>query len=322
MSSKVSFSLPSPTLAAAAAMIGVLGVSSLASAIAVYEPFNYPNVTNGSTMVGVTTNATGLTGSYLLGAGTNSNGATASEMTYDTTGLTFGDLQTQGGSVVVTSPANQRASLTAQLNISPAAGSTLYGSFLFNSSANTNPGFAVAGLLLGSEDQYDATSVISILPEAYNETNGYLNIPGIAAANGTGTVLSLNTTYMELFQVSGINGTSGPINASEWTLSASQFAHFQGDLTASALNAASTGTAADDVTQMATLNDASPSSYPAISSSSYLSLFSYNMTNNYDEVRLSTTSLAETAPVPEPASLGLFAVGGLGLLLLKRRKTA
>ncbi|MGC8625612.1 MAG: hypothetical protein ACP5VQ_10170 [Phycisphaerae bacterium] len=68
MFSKVSFSFHGQALAAAAAVIGVLGVSSLASAIIVYEPFNYPTVANGTTMVGVTTNATGLTGAYSLGA--------------------------------------------------------------------------------------------------------------------------------------------------------------------------------------------------------------------------------------------------------------
>ena len=320
MFSRISCSSHGSVLTAAVAVAGVLGVSSLASAVIVYEPFNYPSVANGATMVGVTTNATGLTGSYSLGAGTYAAGATNSDMTYDTTGLSFGNLQTQGGSVMVTSTNNQRSSLTVQLNISPAANSTLYGSFIFNSSANTNPGYAVGGLLLGSQTQIDNNSTISILAEAYGQSNGFLNMPGITSTYGTGTTLSLNTTYMELFQVSGINGTSGSISASEWTLTPAQFANFQGNLTAAVLNAAPTGTAATDVTQMATLTDSSPSSYPDISSSNYLSLFSYNMTNQYDEVRLSTTSLSDVTPVPEPATLGLVAIGGLGLLLLKRRK--
>ena len=51
-----------------------------------------------------------------------------------------------------------------------------------------------------------------------------------------------------------------------------------------------------------------------------MSLYSYGSTGTYDEVRISNASLAETAPVPEPATLGLVALGGLGLLLLKRRK--
>ncbi|MGC8625893.1 MAG: PEP-CTERM sorting domain-containing protein, partial [Phycisphaerae bacterium] len=43
-------------------------------------------------------------------------------------------------------------------------------------------------------------------------------------------------------------------------------------------------------------------------------------TTSYDEIRIGT-SYADVTPVPEPAPLALVATGGLGLLLLKRRKT-
>ncbi|MHB1767647.1 MAG: PEP-CTERM sorting domain-containing protein [Phycisphaerae bacterium] len=39
----------------------------------------------------------------------------------------------------------------------------------------------------------------------------------------------------------------------------------------------------------------------------------------FDELRVGT-SYADVTPVPDPATVGLFAIGGLGLLLLRRRR--
>lgn len=299
-------------LLSAASITAIAGVSSLASAATiVYEPFNYPSVANGTTMNGVVTNATGLTGNYsVAGVGTYA-------VTYDTSGLTFGNLQTQGGSV--TESGNQ-PDISAQMSVaSPVAGSTLYGSYLIQSSTAA-PGSEVAALVFGPKNATDVNANINIAAEEYGDNNGVVRAGG-ASANGVGTALSVNTPYLELFQISGINATSGNVSASEWTLSSSQFANFQGNLTATALDAAATGTAANEVTQEAIVNNANPGgSYPTINSSTYLSLYTYSMTNQFDEIRLSQNSLADVAPVPEPATLGLTAIGGLGLLLLKRRK--
>ena len=299
-------------LLSAAAIAAVAGVSSLAAAATiVYEPFNYSSLANGASMNGVATNATGLTGNYsVAGVGTYA-------VTYDTSGLTLGNLQVQGGSVTET---GNQPDISAQMRItSPVSGSTLYGSYLINSSSAA-AGSAVAALVFGPKNGTDTNANINIAAEEYGHNYGQITAGG-AQANGTGTALSLNTTYLELFQISGINATSGNVSAAEWTLSSSQFANFQGNLTATALDAAATGTAANEVTQEAIANNVSPGgNYPTINSSTYLSLYTYSMTNQFDEIRLSQNSLADVAPVPEPAALALVAVGGLGLLLLKRRR--
>ncbi len=308
-------SLMSKAVIASSAAAALLLAIPSAHASLVYEPFNYPSLANEASMNGVTTNATGLKGNYsAAGKGTYA-------VTYDSSGLALGYLKVQGGSVV---EAGGQPDISAQLSItSPVSGSTLYGSYLINISAQgSTPGTNVAALVFGPKNANDTSANINIGAEEYGQNNGLIQAGG-AWKPGTGTALRSGTTYLELFQISGVNATSGSVIASEWTLSASQFAHFQGNLTATALDAAATGTAADDVTQEAIVKDVNPGGkYPTIDSSTYLSLYSFDMTNQFDEIRLSQTSLADAAPVPEPASLGLFAVGGLGLLLLKRRKMA
>lgn len=128
-----------------------------------------------------------------------------------------------------------------------------------------------------------------------------------------------NTTYLELFQVS-FDLSTDAVNASSWTLSASQFENFEGNLTATALDAASTGTGSDQITEEAFASGTDSSLVTTLEGVTNMSLFSFGSTGTYDEIRISNSSLAEAAPVPEPAALGLMAVGGAALLLVNRRK--
>lgn len=265
----------------------------------VYEPFNY-QLANGAVMTGTKTNAVGLKGRYSIGGGTG--GHPEHEAVFTTPGLAVHGLHQSAGSVTIKSAGGtDEPSLSVKLNISLPAGATLYGGYVFrNQVLNGVKGYVVSALVLGTKNTTDAHANIDIANTAYGTNNGYIRV-GMGGngsfAMGIGTPLKINTTYIELFKISGINATSGPVVASEWTLSAAQFAHYRGHLTAAALNAAPTGTADDAVTQEATLSDATPQVYPRIGKTSYLSLFSYGLTVQFGALGISEKRLSEALAV-------------------------
>ena len=273
-------------------------------------------------MTGVATNAVGLQGTY---TDTNiNNSSSVNDVTYNTASMSFGDLQTQGGSIT-SAPNGDKPIFSVGLNpsdLNAFASGDVYGSFLVSTNANhlgtggSGSGF-VDGLLFGTSTSDDNGSAINISPISWGQNYGQIRVGTVAAA-GSGTQLAINTPYLELFQIS--IGNTGSISASSWTLSASQFANFQGNLTAANLDAASTGTASNQITEEAFASGTDANINTEIGGITNMSLFSFGSTGTYDAIRISNSSLADTAPVPEPATLGLVAVGGLGLLLLKRRK--
>ena len=313
------FSLAAAALAAVTC-VGLAGTAAHATLV-VYEPYNY-GLAQGTTMTGVTTNAVGLTGAYI---DTNINNNTSvNDVTYNTAGMSFGDLQNQGGSIT-SNPNGDKPIFSVGLNSSDLnafASGDVYGSFLVSTNANhlgTGGGGSgyVDGLLFGTSTSDDNSSVINVSPISWGQNYGQIRVGTVAAA-GTGTQLAINTPYLELFQIS--IGNTGSISAHSWTLSASQFANFQGNLTAANLDSASTGTASNQVTEEAFASGTDTGIGTALGGVTNMSLFSFGSTGTYDEIRISNSSLADTAPVPEPATLGMMALGGLGLLLLKRRK--
>ena len=294
------------------------------ASLVVYEPYNY-GLAQGTTMTGVTTNAVGLTGNYTdMNVIQPSSPTSCNDVTYNTASMSFGNLQTQGGSVT-SNPNGGKPIFSIGLSssdLSAFAGGTVYGSFLVSTNENhlgtgTGGSGLVDGMLFGTSTSSDVNSVINISPISWGQNYGQIRVGTVAAA-GTGTQLAINTPYLELFQIS-ISNTDA-ISAHSWTLSVSQFANFQGNLTATALDAASTGTGSNQITEEALASGTDTGISSALSGITNMSLFSFGSTGTYDEIRISNASLAETAPVPEPATLGLVAVGGLGLLLLKRRK--
>ena len=323
LSSSRGLSLTAAALAAAACV--TFAAAHAQASLIVYEPYNY-GLAQGTTMTGVTTNALGLTGAY---TDTNiDNSSSVNDVTYNTASMSFGNLQTQGGSIT-SNPNGGKPIFSVGLNSSDVnafASGNVYGSFVLSTNANNlGTGGAgssyVDGLLFGTSTSDDNSSIINISPISWGQNYGQIRVgtgTGAIAAAGTGTQLAINTPYLELFQISLGNSTN---SASSWTLSASQFAHFQGNLTAANLDAAGTGTASNQITEEAFASGpASTNVANEIGGITNMSLFSFGSTGTYDEIRISNASLAETAPVSEPATLGLVALGGLGLLLLKRRK--
>ena len=315
-------------LLAVGAALGLAAPAAHATLL-VDESFNYPALANGANMNGVAASGAGLSGNYSVGDG--HPGSSAGSFIYQTSGLSLGNLSVSGGSVVMQGNAGYNATLSAPISATTTA-STLYGSYLFNlSSVGGNES---AGALIGPISGYDNNSLIEPLAQAYG-TSSY-GVPGGAAALASKSVFayrsgsdqSAGTTYIALFQVSGVGAASGTAGISEWILSAIQYDQFasNGDLTASALNAASTGTAATNVLQSGS-SSGTPSAYPSLTGE-YLDFYGAATASAtsmaFADYRLSDSSLAQAAPlatVPDPAPLSFLAAGCVGLLAFGRKLT-
>lgn len=327
--------LPAPPGATRAALLllamgAACGVAAPVAhaTLLVDESFNYPNLANGASMSGVATTGVGLSGSYTVSD--PHAGSSPGTFIYQTTGPSFGNLATSGGSVEMPSNSGYNATLSAPISATTGA-STLYGAYLFSvSSVGSNE---TAGALIGPSGGYDNNSLIEPMVQAYG--TGTYGVPGGAASLASKSVFSYlsgspqtaATMYIALFQVSGVGASAGAASISEWILSADQYDNFvgTGQLTAATLNAASTGTAATEVLQSATASG-TPKAYPSLAGQ-YLDFYGAATqtpsTMTFADYRLSDSSLAEAAPLastPEPLPLALLAAGGIGVLLLRRKQ--
>ena len=332
------------SLLAAATLVvaGLATSSSVARAgLLVYEPFNYPSLADGSEFDGTTANATGLTGSYIL-AENGAQGSNVGHVHYHTTGLAFNGLQQSpgDGSITIYNPSGSNTPTDMVVQIATGttvpAGGTLYGGYLFEpQDLQNSPSMS---MLIGGEEttpwnsqtlQIESASARMPPPGSDNGAtyvNGGQGLEGSNFTSNSGTALTNTGTYLVLFEVQNVNGTSGPVSMNQWILNDAQYQYFSSNLTAAALNAAGTGTGASNVLQAGSDSISSPSAWPQFNSASGgvgLNIFDQFGWAAYGEMRLSDGSLSEVAPaspVPEPATLGLVAAGGIGLLLAARRR--
>ena len=319
---------------ACGAALAVLQCSAGASASTVYDGFNYSALSNGADIVGTTTTGTGLTGKF-TGVSDNAN----STYTYQSTGLTFANLQTSGGAVSVST--SYWGVLSEQLSTVPGAGSYLYGGYLVDpTSVNGNTSGVIPSNThtdifteIGSSGSYASGEVASYSKYYGNGTDHITGAVGSGSLGNagvdSGTALTIGTTYLVLFGVSNVNGTSGGSKITQWILNSAQFAQDEGNLTASYLNGLATGTGAGQIQQIGSYS--TTSSIAINSTDDHLSVGLFrgftSSAATFDEIRLSYgsgSSLAAVAPtvVPVPATASLMGVGALGLLLLRRRNRA
>ena len=274
-----------------AILTAVIGINPASAALLLHEPFDYGG--NNSALITVSGSTLGLDGTgYTVYASS----------LYESAGLTFGNLTVSGGDCYMTyyngSQANSRG-----LDMNIAAGGTLNGGFLLAAAGGAQN--STGALLFGNSTCTDQTANFSIIGCWYGSTCQYT---GLGAGTGrsvqsTGVALTLNKPVLVLFRVTNMGASSGTQTASLWILNEAQYAyHASAGLTPSNLGAVGTGTGASQVLQTAQLTIAA-APYVTMTDVMFMRPFIYRCAFKFDELRLSTTSLAEVAPGPPHGTL-------------------
>ena len=268
----------------------VIGVGTASATLLLYEPFEYGNKN---------TNLISVSGSALGLDGTNYTVYTAS--TYVATGLSFGKLVVSGGSGNLTYYNGSQAN-TRGLDINVSQGSTLYGGFLHAAGGGVQN--STGALLFGSSTCTDQNANFGIIGCWYGTTCQYTGLSaGTRSATATGVALTLNKPVLMLFRVTNMGASSGTQTANLWVLNEAQYAYYRvAGLTPSNLDAAGTGTDANQILQTAQLT-ITTAPYITMTDTMFMRPFIYRCAFGLDEIRLATSSLDEVAPGPPRRTL-------------------
>lgn len=295
----------------------LLAVASSVAARAdllVYEGFNGYNT---GTIAGQNPNANtvGLNTSVAYYDGGGSRGV---NFTLQSTGLELGSLQTTGGALAFSSTTNV---VGAKINIgSTAFTGTLWSSYLVNLSsrgiANSNGAVVRVGTDPSdtSSDRFNSWSDSRASSSTTNVSVAYGPAGGTQPNNGTAS-LALDTTYIIINRFKNVGSAlSGTVTgeATLWALNEAQFAAF---LAAGGDEAALTGTSVT-----ATASQTATSGTRTFASGLAIGLVTVNDVGVYDELRFGS-SLADVAPIPEPATTAVLAgLAAVGACCLIRRR--
>lgn len=301
------------TVSATSLLAVLTAPSPCQGALILYEGFDY-----GGSNVALNTisgAATGLTGSY-AGSGN-----------YNSTGLTFSNLETTGGRASF----GNTGSITSgyrQLSTGTISG-TIYGSFIYQQtqSYGTNDVNGLGFGVLNPSITNDNTNTLSVITDTYNnEVPSLRSNPGNTGsapylATGSGTAPDPSATVrMALFEVTNVGAVSGTQQVTMWILEENQFNNFRPDgLSVTELNSASVGTGSTEVFGRVTLTINGASGYIGLGNSNFLTLMNLRSDVGYDEIRISTSSLNEATPVPEPGSVVLLGLAGMVMMICRRR---
>jgi len=233
---------------------------------------------------------------------------------YVPTGLTFGSLVCAGGAAQVFGVSNAAPYLKTEavrpINIGSNVSGTLYGAYLFSipyisGSGNDSLAVLFGGTNIastgigGSPDNLAQLDVSSLYYKGSGRGN--VRLTGTAGTSA-GLAITAGTTYLALWQADGLVASgSGAQKLSLWILTAAQFSFFKTNgLVSAKLNAATLGTASNNIIERASLNGTYPATFLtnsliALYSTFYASNTPIGMT--VDEIRIGTGSLDEVTPV-------------------------
>lgn len=284
------------------------------AALLIHEDFDYA-LADGSSMAGVATSATGMSGSYAVGGA----GVGGSNSVYSATGLTFGAnyLPVSGGGVRLSATTGGSISsiLGVAINV-PAQTGTLWSSYLvsFTTKGTGNNPTAQARV----SDLQITSSNNRLNSFADNFSNSSTGISyGATATTSSGTALAAGTTYLMLSQYTNV-GTVGGGTAVLWAFDLAGYDNWLSLGGGLEMNLG-TYSLASQSSSAATQADFGPGSFYQIAVSNATGSTAAQ-TVVYDELRWGNL-LNDVAAVPEPGT-AIALSGGLAVLALRRRRLA
>jgi hypothetical protein len=280
---------------------GVLLSSSLSATLYVYEGFDY-SLADSTSMDGVTTNATGLSGTY----DDNSSGGSA---TYSSTGLTFGSnyLTTTGGSLYQTaSGTSSYTVLVADISATVSESTTIWSSFLVQIEEFSTEGAVKVRLRYDDNGTTRFLSTVDASGDSQNTAVGY-----DSSETESSSSLTAGITYLVLSSYTNVGDSEGG-DATQWIFTLDGYESWL-----------STGGGLEDTLSdyaYSTITDSGTTKSFATQINFVLGGSGTGTESAYiDELRYGS-SLSDVIAVPELATFALFLGLFSGAVLLVRRR--
>ena len=187
----------------------------------------------------------------------------------------------------------QRGEALAQVDVDVRG--DFYGSFRVRTAELKND--SLLALVFAKPDMEELTpktATISLLAKGWRMEHAALLADGTIAKNGQGVPIQAKQAYLVLFEVQ--NPSSGPSAMTMWILNPDQVIHFANrSLTPADLNSAPLGVSAGAVMQRVSIEAANDAKLELSKGDVVACMAKYNPKAAFDEIRLSKTSLADSA---------------------------
>ena len=281
--------------------------------VLIYEDYDYA-LTDGATMNGVATAATGFSGNYATGG----SGSTPGTSVYATTGLTFGAnyLPVSGGAVRLSAQggASNSTVLGATISVGGAQTGTLWSSYLVNIASKSDKAGATAQARVSDLQTTGSGNRLNSVADS-GSTLGTAISYDSTVVTASGTTLTVGTTYLMLSQFTNV-GTAGGGTATLWIFNLAGYNDWLslGGGLAANLGSYDLTSQSDPSTTLADFGAVNDYFQFAISNTTDTSV-SLLQTVVYDELRWGTSLGDVVSTVPEPSAVASV-IGGLGMLAL------
>lgn len=283
------------TLAALLAVVLFVAGGAAQAGVILHEPFDY----GGSDIENITGLGGSETGFLASEQWSNDEG----DADYVAAGLSFSDLVTTGGKFNH-SANGSRQTVSRGINVNQTG--QIWGSYLWRPIANPGGGDVNGIMINNSITGNDNNSEFFPAGLGYNAGDkGEVRLNGGNKGSAqAGSVSQTNgNTHLILYTITNLGGGGGSHAMTQWMLTPDQFDNFKaGGLTDAELDAAALGSGPTNVLQRASRSGVGLGA--AMTASDYLLIFHNGTTTaDYDEIRMSDTSLDEATPIAVPQSV-------------------